>query len=520
MDTFDQSGKSFSEVVLPFKSALSRYWTVAWAPALVICGLVVVVGIRLPNYFLSDSLIYIQPQKVNTKLIENPDKDEKSERLESLVYEILSRPRLRSIIEQFNLYPHMQGVIGKEKALRQLKDAIEIEPVTSQTGHQLLQTFRLSFTHNDPKIAFEVNKALSNLFIEESIISTKSETQGTEEFLDAQLRSARQKLEATEERVQGFVRENFGKLPEHLDAAVARLENAQSQLATNSQLITANTTRLNTLRRELELLEREPAQVVASGGTTTNDPGEALDQLTASLAILRSRYSDEHPDVIKTKRQIEALRSQVSSGSGSRPAGATTVRRGGSQQEARQLRIEMGEVQAQLNQLEVENKQLKQNIGQLERNIQEMPLKEQELVKIKRDYSLVKQNYERLLAAREEAGLQTSLASSQKGTQFKIVEPPSMPVIPSGPNRLLICAAGIIAGLIIFFIIPLGLFFTNSSFKFRDEMESELGVHVLGIVPPMDTPRAALLSRRASSASVVFSLLGFVAGSLAIVMSI
>ena len=211
----------------------------------------------------------------------------------------------------------------------------------------------------------------------------------------------------------------------------------------------------------------------------------------------------------------------MKSGGGAKAAagggGGVTVRRGSSN-EARQLRIEMGEVQATLAQLEVENKQLKASIDQLENNINEMPLKEQELVKIKRDYANVKANYERLLAAREEAGFATSIATSQKGTQFKIVEPPYLPVLPAGPNRIIICGGGILAGLVLFLVIPLGLFFTNSAFKFRDELESELGINVLGIVPPMDTPRAAVLSRRASSASVVLSLLGFVAGSLAIVM--
>ena len=100
------------------------------------------------------------------------------------------------------------------------------------------------------------------------------------------------------------------------------------------------------------------------------------------------------------------------------------------------------------------------------------------------------------------------------------MEPPVLPVIPAGPNRILFFAAGLVVGVLVLVAVPLGLYFMNSSFKFRDELESELGLPVIGVLPTMDTPRAAALARRASSASVVASVLCLAAGAAIILWAL
>lgn len=521
MNIYEQANQSFSDLILPFRSAISRYWHVSWAPALVLTSLVLFFCMRVPSYYVSDVLISVQQQKVTVKMVESPSKDEQGERLQALIFEMISRPRLLNIIDQFKLYPELQGVRGREEALQRLHSAISIDSEESRTtGQKLSQTFRLSFTHQDPKVAYEVTKAISNLFIDESILSTKGETEGTVEFLDAQLRSARQKLETMEQQVQGFVRQNFGKLPEHLEAAVARLESAQSQLATNSQLITAKTQKLEFLRQELKLESRTaPVFSDGSSGSSSGDPADSLAQLESALVVLRSKYSDQHPDVIAAKARIQALRSRLGAGGGKgddkAPKVATTTR---NTSEARSVRREIADIESELTSLNQENTHLKKSIEELEEDIKEMPIKEQELIKIRRDYDNTKANYERLSAAREEAVLQRDLVTSQKGTQFRIVDPPATPMMPAGPPRMIISGVGIALGLVVLLGLPLALYFTNSAFKFRDEVESELGINVIGIIPPMETPRALMQSRRALSASFVASVATFVAGCVLIFM--
>ncbi len=504
--------RNTNELLALVGQAIKRYWRIALGPAVVLCGLITTFAIAVPDYYSASSLLYIQPQRVQTKIIREPDEREMRSRLDSIVQEILSRPRLRAIIEKFDLYPSMRGPKGIESAIYTLRTKIKITPVKSPTGLELLQTFRLTFTHGNPETAYRVTQAVTNLFIEESLLSRRTEIQSTEEFIDAQLYDARKKLEETEAKVQKFISGNFKQLPEHLNAAIARLENLQAQLTTNAQMLSANTVRRQNLETELASARRNAGGV--SAAETSTDPNEAVAQLESALVVLQSKYSDEHPDVIKTKQRINALKNQLdqSGVSKTRPTSTSPV--------VRSIRSQITDVDAQLAALQKENAGLKRSIEELQKDIQAMPLKEQELLKIKRDYTNVKANYERLLAAKEDASLQNSLMQSQKASQFKIIEPAELPAFAAGPNRKLFLVSGIAVSVVLFVALLTLLYFLNGSFKDRDEMESETGLTVLGLIPPMATPETVAYEKRLTSVSVFASALSLASGSLLIVFLI
>lgn len=513
---FDSSPETSPQELLSLCSrALSRYWLLAMGPAVVLAVLVGVYSYRLPSYYRSDALIFIQPQRITSKLIETPDSEEMHERLDGLVQEILSRPRLRAILERYSLYPNLRGPIGMERAVEKFRGEIKIEPIASQSGGSLLQSFRVAFTHRDQKMSFEITKALSNLFIEESIVDQRSEAQGTEEFLDAELEEARKKLETTENLVQQFVRENFGRLPEHLDAAIARLQNAQAQYDANSQIIAANSGRLGNLQRELDdyLKYQSMTQSDIGSPQAGDSPYETMAKLESALIVLTSRYSEQHPDVISTRQRLEALKDQLTREGTDLNRGRTPkapYARG--TDTARGLRRELGELNIQGRTLQEENNNLKVLINQLQKDIEMMPMKEQDLLKIKRDYTNVKDNYESLLKAKQDASLQSSLLRSQKATQFRIVEPAELPVLPAGPNRLIIASLGLAGGLGVFLLLPLSFLTFNHGYKTLKELERDTGMVVLGAVPPMPTPEAALIRQRMAVVTVGTSLFSIVCG--------
>jgi polysaccharide chain length determinant protein (PEP-CTERM system associated) len=462
----------------------------------------------------------MQPQRLNSKILEEQKREEVSERLQALVQEILSRPRLRAIIDRFKLYPEYKGVEGSERALSKLKAAIEVGQAPSLTGVQQLQTFKLSFSHRDPDTVFEVIKALSNLFIEESVYDRRNEVQGTQDFFDAQLADARKKLEETENKVQEFVKQNFGKLPEHLEQAVARLQTLQSQLESNGQLLAANMTRRGNLEGELGEVRKLASTIGEGGGASySNDPREAVEQLEEALAVLKSKYTDQHPEVIATKKRIEALRAQLAKGGGGKkPVGPRVNSQGVAA--VMGVKRQLNEVDIAINALKDENERLKKQVEELNADIQEMPLKEQELLKIKRDYENLKETYQKLMGERDTAGLQASMLRSQKATQLRVVEPPEKPVGPAGPPRMLIGLGGLVLALVILVAVPVAIYFLNGSFRSKEEVEETLGVKVLGVIPPMFTPEATSATRRIQLVSGAASAVSFLALSAVIVLFI
>ena len=347
------------------------------------------------------------------------------------------------------------------------------------------------------------------MFIEESVVSRRSEVQGTEEFLDSRLDEARKRLEVTEERVQQFVRQNFGQLPEHLQAAVAKLENAQNQLATNSRMISDSLSRKSLLQTELAAVRKRQPALTGNPGSS-GDPHENLYQLEAALVILKSKYSDRHPDVIGTRRRIENLKAKIAE-QGSTEAGKKAPEVVTSAA-ALSLKREIGELDTRVAGYEKENAHLKAYIGKLRKDLEAMPVKEQELLKIKRDYENVKKNYEKLLTAREEAARHSVLVRSQKAGQFKVVEPAERPIIPAGPPRLLILGGGVGMSLFFFFIIPLSVYLLHNSYKSTDELRRDLGINIIGVIPPMVTPETMVFNKRLGSSSALMSIAALAVG--------
>ena len=509
---FDEpASKSISDIFSIGRAVLKRYWRLSLAPAVSVMLLLIILSLRLPDYYSADVVIVGQPRKINTGVLKATERGEQEERMDLMLQELLTRANFRSIIETYNLYPENQGLAGREYALKRLHDSIHVTNAVSASGKPLLNTFRVTFKHSDPKTTFDVTNKLSNLFIEGSRISQSTETQGTVEFLDSQLRTARKNLEQTESAVQDFVRKNVGKLPEHKDQALVRLQNMQAQLSTNSQMIATNTARLGYLQRELKLTTAETAMSGSDQGGGAS-PEDSLAQMERYLVVLRSRYSDSYPDVINTKKRIEALKSRIASG------GTGGARYSGGSSESRQIRREISELEVQTQAMRGESENLKKQIDQLNADIKDMPVKEQELTKIMRDYNNVKDNYAKLLAAKEEAEIQSSLVKSQKNAQFRIVDPPSMPIKPSGPNRLAVSTMGFAASVAVFFALPFMLYLFNSAYKFRDDLEEDLGIKVMGVVPPMDTPTVRAGFRKAGLTSVLASAAVFCVGALLIVM--
>jgi len=110
------------------------------------------------------------------------------------------------------------------------------------------------------------------------------------------------------------------------------------------------------------------------------------------------------------------------------------------------------------------------------------------------------------------------LVKSQKASQFRIVEPAERSHKPTGPNRPLLLGAGLLLSILAGLAIPMLAFLTNGAFKFTGDLEDELGVEVIGVVPVMNSPQQAVENRRVVGFCSFFSLL-VLAGGSALIMT-
>ena len=170
---------------------------------------------------------------------------------------------------------------------------------------------------------------------------------------------------------------------------------------------------------------------------------------------MTSHYTDKHPDVRKTREQIarvEKTRERIVADMNSRtknsnPEPAATPL---DPKSAPMLELES---QLKANRLEIANRQAEikeeqDKITQYQARLNMAPVMEQQFADITRDYDQSKTDYESLLKKKNQSEMSTDLEKTQQGEQFRMLDPPNLPVRPYKPNRLVLCGAGLAVGLV------------------------------------------------------------------------
>jgi uncharacterized protein involved in exopolysaccharide biosynthesis len=280
---------------IPLLVTLLFGWLVVWGASWI-----------LPARYKSTTLILVeQPTMPKDYVAPNID-DDLQTRLQSITTQILSRTRLLLIIDKLHLYNQEKSAITPDVQVALMRKDIDIELVRDQPNSQI-SAFRISYSARDPRLAQSVTGELTDLFISENLKTRQQQSEGTTQFLESQLESARASLADQEAKVRQFQAGNAGTLPTQQASNLQILGGLQSQLQDEQNAL--NTARQQRAYYEALTQHSGASSAVSPNGIATGtSPTSAIDQqlsaLRAKLVDLRSRYTDQHPDVISVKEQI------------------------------------------------------------------------------------------------------------------------------------------------------------------------------------------------------------------------
>jgi polysaccharide chain length determinant protein (PEP-CTERM system associated) len=383
----------------------------------------------------------------------------------------------------------------------------------------------------------QVTDRLAQFFIDESLRDRQALAEGTDQFLEAQLEDARNRLIDHEKKLEQFRQRHAGELPSQVESNLQAVGSIQVQMQSVLQQIDRDQERRISLERQLGDLQAQAesamaAAAVAAPPTTITTDGDApaagstATQLAAARANLenaRLRLKPEHPDIqrleriirdLNAKAEAEALQVPLSAGAApvpTSPAEAARVRR------ITELREELDKIDAGIAAMRKEEERLRTTGAAFQARAQAAPARESELTELMRDYAPLQKLYSDLLAKKEDARISANLERRQIGEQFRLLDPARLPERPFSPDRNLITMYGVLAG----FALGVGLLtlleYRDRSIKTDDEAAMVLSLPVLAVVPRMQsdierkrTRRQALLVNAGCAAAV--------AGCLAIVV--
>jgi polysaccharide chain length determinant protein (PEP-CTERM system associated) len=511
--------------------ALRRIWWIIIPFLLtVLCGLTYMFVV--PRVYEAETLILVQAQKVPEDFIRSIVTSGIEERLRSIRDQVTSRTNLEAIIQEHQLYDDRD--MHQEEKVELLRERIKIEMRALGVRKDEFSSFSIAVQENNPEKAMEVANALASNFITENLKMRESQAMGTSGFLSDELESVRRQLIDKEEELKGYQRTYMGGLPSQLETNLNILERLQAQMEQlSSNLRDAENRRLIIQRQiaESEMTRNgvagTPLAYSLSEPGLVSSPGQGrrvdIQGLKRELADLETKYTANHPDVVRLKKMI----SKMEAGDMSLNEEEDSPDKSAAKTGKEFMETMPGDVfKFQLQQVNLEIEKIRSQIGQVEarieeyrKRIEETPEREQELLSLERDYDNLKALYDSLLDRKLEADIAVSMEKKQKGEQFRVIDPAIVPTLPVKPNLkkviLLTIAIGIGLGGGLAYLME----FVDEAYRTPEEVEEDLNVRVLANIPIRYTHEEEKRIRRKRVFAFATVGVGFILSAVGIVFA-
>jgi polysaccharide chain length determinant protein (PEP-CTERM system associated) len=438
----------------------------------------------LTDRYKSQTLVLVEQQTVPSEFVKPVDTSDISQRLASMQQQILSRSRLEPIIGQLGLYPADAGRVPMETLIARLQKAIEVTPVLpmAETRASNLPGFYVNVTFNDPRIAQQVCATVTSMFIEENLHVRQQHSEDTTEFLAGQLKDAKAKLDEQDGKFAVFKSRYIGSLPDEEKTNLNLLTGLTSQLDAATQALAR--AQQDKGFSESMLTQQVVAWQASQGGSNPETLEQQLTALQTELVRLEQRYTADHPDVIKVKNDIVALKKKVGEAETQKvPDPEKNPKSTAEPQQIAQLRAQIHTFDQIIAERTREQDQIKQQIRLFQARVQSSPAVEQQYKELTRDYQTALEFYNELLKKRDQSAMAGDLERRQEGEQFRVLDPANLPDKPSFPNRPLFAFGGLGGGLALGLGLALVLEMQDTSFKTERDVELSLRLPVLAMIP-------------------------------------
>ena len=492
----EDDGRTFGDYI----DALKR----RGKPALIMAAtlfLLGIVGIVVwPNAYTSTAVILIEDPDIPPGLVPTTVTTFASRQIQYINQRVMTRSNLASIIEKFNLFPEERKYLPTLLLVPDVEKRMSIDIIDVQqpnaSGQQVASTiaFKLGFENKSPELARAVANELVSLYMAENVRSRTEQTAQTTRFMDDEVTRLDGEVRDLEAQIATVKRDNEGSLPELMAFNMQVAQNLSNEIQEIDRQLQA--TRENKIMLDAELAKLNPiGTTVLPDGKAVTSPEDQLKALQTQLAMLEGRYGPDYPDVVRTRRDLEAVKSQLGTNidlgdSGAVLANARTELAKARQKyapdhpEVKSLERQVAALEAkpatsrsdaQLGSLKADNpvyiqiRAQRETMESQERSfvtkqaelrarrddIEKKALRssdvEKQLSALIRRLNSATQSYQ---ATREKAFVSKmgqAMETQSKGERFSLVEPPDTPLLPSSPNRPVLLA------LLIVLVLAVGL---------------------------------------------------------------
>jgi polysaccharide chain length determinant protein (PEP-CTERM system associated) len=471
-------------------------WKYRW-PALAVAWVVAMAGVvavfKIPDRYEASARIYVDTQTILRPLMAGlAIQPNLEQQVAMLSRTLISRPNVEKLVRMSDLDLGASTKAEQEQLITELMKELKI---SAGRGDNL---YTLAYQNENRDKAQRVIQSLVSIFVESSLGTSRRDTEQAKAFIDEQIRENQRRLDDAQAKIQDFRLRNLDRqLAAGGEESMARVNALAEQLdQARLQLREAENAR-DAAKSQMEALKGGGA--MPGGAGLLQDPSQSfatpeidarIDATKRNLDALLLRYTEQHPDVVGSRRllkdleeqkarEIEALREQAMAAAASAPADG-----GGNGMNsfmAQQLGQMVASAEMQVATLTARVGEITSRHAQAIQMLRTSPALQAELAQLERDYAMQKQSYDALVQRRQSATMSGELETAGLA-EFRLIDPPRVGDKPAAPNRLLLLPlpllAGLGAGLVLAFLASQ----LRPVFHDPSELRAKTQLPLLGIV--------------------------------------
>lgn len=410
----------------------------AWLCALVGCA-----GIFLiPNQYESSARVFVDSNTLLRPLLEGiavaPNTTNQTDLVRRL---LLGRQQIEAVIDKTDLRDRARSERKREDMIRTLMKEIKITGDSSSPQAREANIYSISYSDTDRQLAYTVVRTLLDSFVRQSVRANRTDASTAQLFLRDQISQYETRLTESEARLADFKRRNVDTMPDERGGYFERLQNEVRSLDQLKSSLTVALYERNELRGKLlggSNAEENGNQAARRASIETSVDGR-IKEATARLEDMLLRFTEQYPDVIALRETITRLEDQRSAEINSmrQNQNALGSPRSSTSLVAQNLQIALNQKEVEVASLQIQVKDRQSRVDLLRNHINTLPEVEAELLRLNRDYTVTKTEYERLLQRLESARL-SEAADRVDEVRFKIIDPPVEALLPTKPKRSLL----------------------------------------------------------------------------------
>lgn len=297
-----------------------------------------------------------------------------------------------------------------------------------------------------PEEAQMISQSVADNFLALMTKLNKEDNSSVLKFLDERIKIAKEEMETAENKLQAYQQEHKIYAPdEQAKAIITNLNTYDTTIAQLQAQSEGDSAKLAGVTSQLEQQNASLLEYNVSDNTNIGNIREAIVNKRVELVGLQQQFTDEHPDVIKAKEELNSLEKSLSDEI-TKAVNSQSVTLSPVQSNLLKDKIST-EVQISVNNASLEALKAKQ--AEAQESIATLSADGVEYMRLSREATITGQVYTSLVQNYE----QTRIQEAKDSMDIQIIDAADLPKedMPAKPNKKLVVVIGFVLGIMISF---------------------------------------------------------------------